>query len=93
MNREQRRANKKNPEMNAYQEGFNEGFEQAGPRITQVIYSAVVAALRADRCGDLQCARFLKMVDEQVMQLSNDPGAVEVLWEQIGRMLERRKPS
>lgn len=89
MNREQRRANKKNPEMSAYQEGFNEGFEQAGPRITQVIYCAIVAAMRTDRCKDPQCTRFIRMVDDQVLRLSSDPGAVETLWEQIGMMLDR----
>ena len=91
MNREQRRAKQRSPETE-YQEGFNEGFAQAAPRITQVIYCAIVQALRSDSCGDAQCARFIRMVDDQVARLSDDPGATERLWEQIGLMLERRGP-
>ena len=93
MNREQRRAAKKNPETSAYWEGFDEGFAQAAPRVTQVIYCAIVAALRSDSCGDLQCARFIRMVDDNVIHLSEDPGTLERLWEQIGLMLERSQPN
>lgn len=90
MNREQRR--KRTLEMTAYQEGFNEGFEQAAPQITKALYAGVLMTLRADRRNDAQCARFLRQLDDHMLQLANDAGGIDCLWEQIGMMLDRCGP-
>lgn len=90
MNREQRR--KRTPEISAYQEGFNEGFEQAAPQITKALYVGVLMTLRENRRNDVQCARFLRQLDDHMLRLANDAGDLDFFWEQIGMMLDRSEP-
>lgn len=78
----------------AYQEGYNEGFQQAAPNITRTIYAAAVLALRdeKDRWGRKRCKRMLENLDRHVIETLNSQEAIDRVWKEIGLIMDFQDP-